>query len=154
MQRVHSHVASGEFRREVDGEHDLGELALAVGPDAFIAALQHHVGKVDGLLSDRGDVDDARRFFAAEAGQQPPREQEAGEIVDGEAQLKTVGALFALPAAEADAGVVDEDVETLMFAADNFGKTPHRGERRKIRGVESRGSSPPADVLRHSFAAL
>ena len=107
-----------------------GELALAIGSDPLVAALQHHVGKVDRLLSDRGDVDDARRFFAAEAGQQQPREQEAREVVDGEAQLKTVGASSRRPPAEADAGVVDEDVETLVFAADSFGKAAHRGERR------------------------
>ena len=39
--------------------HDLGELALAVGPHPDVAAVEHYVVEVDRRLAGGGDVDDA-----------------------------------------------------------------------------------------------
>ena len=52
MERIDGDAAAGEFVREIDREHDLRELALAIGARAAVAAGQHHVGKVDGLLAE------------------------------------------------------------------------------------------------------
>ena len=37
MQRIRDHARALEFLGEIDGEHDLGELALAVGGNAAVA---------------------------------------------------------------------------------------------------------------------
>mgnify|MGYP000243408235 CR=1 FL=1 len=57
-----------ELLREVDGEHDLCELALAVGAHAAVAARQHHVVEIDRRLPDRRNVDDPRRRARATSG--------------------------------------------------------------------------------------
>ena len=97
MQAIDCDVASLELLGEIDREKDLRELALAIGAHASVAASEHHVGKVDWLLSCRRDVDDARRFVAREHGYQQTRQQEACEIIDREAQFEAVGAELALP---------------------------------------------------------
>src|SRR5271166_2731316 len=58
MQAIDGEVSSRELLGEIEGEHDLRQLALPIGPGAAVAAGQHYVGKVDCLLSRRGDVDD------------------------------------------------------------------------------------------------
>jgi hypothetical protein len=75
-------AGAGEFVGEIDREHDLRELALAVSACAAVAADQHHVGEIDRLLPGRGHVNDARRSARLEQRQQQPRQQEPGEIVD------------------------------------------------------------------------
>src|ERR1700686_1130799 len=92
MEAVDREAAALELRGEMDGEQDLGELALAIGPDAAVAVRQHHVGKVDRLLPERGDIDDARGRAGLDERQKQARQQKAREIVDREAQLEAVGA--------------------------------------------------------------
>jgi hypothetical protein len=79
-------------------------------------------------LSSRGDVDDASGFAASQHGEQQTRQQEAGEIIDREAQFEAVDAEFALCAACADPGVVDERVETGAIAPHRVGKRANLGE--------------------------
>jgi iron complex outermembrane receptor protein len=65
MQGIDRDAGAVKLTGEIDRKHDLGKLALAISARAAVALRQHHVGKVDRLLSERGDVDDARgRAFA------------------------------------------------------------------------------------------
>ena len=138
---------------EIEGEQNLRQLALAVGARAAIVASQHHVGKIDRVLSGRGDVDDARGFAALEHRQQQTRQQEAREIVDGEAQLEAVGAEFAPRAAHADPGVVDEDVEAVAIAPHRLGERADPGERGEIGGEKARLAALGRDSPGHGLAA-
>jgi hypothetical protein len=61
MEAVRGDAAVAELLGEVEGEHDLGELALAVGLHAVVVALEHDVVEVDRGLAGRCDVDDPRR---------------------------------------------------------------------------------------------
>ena len=61
MKAVRGHAPAVEDLREVEGEHDLRELALAVRADAVVALLQHHVVEVDRGLPGGADVDDPGR---------------------------------------------------------------------------------------------
>lgn len=61
MQRGGGDAGAGELLGEVEREHDLRQLALAVGPHAGLVALEHHVVEVQRLLAGRADVDDPRR---------------------------------------------------------------------------------------------
>ena len=50
-----------ELGGEVDREHDLRELAAAIGIAGVVAAFEHHVREVDRRFAERRHVDDARR---------------------------------------------------------------------------------------------
>src|SRR4029450_5599886 len=73
--------------RELEREHDLRELALAVRTYRVVATLEHDVVEVDRRLPRGGDVDDTRRHGATKQRQEKVREQERGEVVDGEPEL-------------------------------------------------------------------
>ena len=60
MQAGRRDPGAGELFSEIEGEHDLRELALAVGARAAVAARQHHVIEIDRLLAGRRHIDDAR----------------------------------------------------------------------------------------------
>src|SRR5215207_333808 len=49
---------AGELLRQIEGQHDEGELALAVGLPAVVLPLQQGIAEVDRRLSDRRDIDD------------------------------------------------------------------------------------------------
>ena len=111
MQAVDGGLLRIESLGERHGVGDLRELALAVGLDAAVAALEHHVVEVDRHLAKGRDEHDPGRL--AEAVEQQLGEQVAGEVVDLEAQLMSVrgfGPLTPLGHPRADARVVDEDV--------------------------------------------
>jgi hypothetical protein len=56
---------AGAFESQrVDGEQDLRELAL-VSPAFPCSSREHHVGKINRLLPERGYVDNARRRSSA-----------------------------------------------------------------------------------------
>ncbi len=59
VQAVDGNAGISQFLGEIESEHDLRQLALAIGAHAAIAACQHDIGEVDGLLTDGGNVDDA-----------------------------------------------------------------------------------------------
>jgi hypothetical protein len=90
MQHVDGYAGAGERLGQIDGEHDLRQLALAVGARAAVAARQHDIGEVDRLLAGRGHVNDARRCAPPEQRKQQMGQQEAGQVVDGEAKLVAV----------------------------------------------------------------
>ena len=92
MQRVDDDARTSQFLRQVDGEHDLRQLALAVSPPAAEAAHQHDVVEIERLLSGRADVDDTRRRAGLDQRQEQTRQQEPGEIVHRETQFVAVGA--------------------------------------------------------------
>ncbi len=133
MQRIDRDAAAVKPLGEIDGKHDLGKLALAIGARAAVAVRQHHVGKVDRLLSERGDVDDARGRAFADQRQKQMREQEAGEVVHGEAQFVAVGAGLPRPLrpAAADAGIVDEKIEPLRGLLHRTGQPAYLGKAEK-----------------------
>jgi len=53
MQTGRRNTGAGELLGQIECEHDLRELALAVGTRAAVAARQHHVGEIDRLLAGR-----------------------------------------------------------------------------------------------------
>lgn len=61
MQAVDRDLVGGQACGEFEAGRDLGELALAVGPDAAVVALQRQILEVERVLADGGDVDDAGR---------------------------------------------------------------------------------------------
>ena len=152
MEAVHCHVAGLELLGEVDGEQDLRQLALAIGPDAAIAVRQHDVVKVDRLLPGGGHIDDAGRRARLDERQEQPRQQEAREIVDRKAQLEAVGADLALCPGRADAGVVDEHVEAVGLAPHRIGQRAHLRERREVGAKEARLAAALRDPLDESLA--
>ena len=116
MQGRHRDPAARQLAGEIDGEDDLGELALAIGAPAVIALCQHHIGEIEGLLAEGGHIDDTRRRAFLEEGEQQMGQQEAREIIDGEAQLMPVaaGASLIAPGAAAQPGIVDQDMQARM----------------------------------------
>ena len=129
-----------EFTGEIDREHDLRQLALAVGPRAAVAARQHDIGEIERLLPGGRHIDDAGRRALLDQRQQETGQQEAGQIVDGKAQLVPVGAhlLRRARAAGADAGIVDQDVEPIRPLLDCLGKAAHLGQGGEIPRQEFR----------------
>jgi len=99
-------VSKNELGGQVEGEHDLGELALGVGASVAVALPEHDVVEVDGTLGHGRHVDDPCRCALAQEREQLPGEEEAREVVDLEVELVAVvadppGTL------EPDPGVVD-----------------------------------------------
>ena len=153
MQRVGGDALRIELVREVDREHDLRELALAIGARAVVALLEHHVVEVDRLLAERGDVDDARGRAFDEARQQQAGEQESGEIIDGEAELMAVRAQLPVifVGARADAGVVDEAIDAVAVAQHRLGEPAHFGERGEVGLIERRHAFFRTDARAANF---
>ena len=131
MQAVGRDAAALELLGQVEGEHDQGELALAVGLNTAVVALEHHVLEVDRSLAGRAHVDDPRRGRALDQRQQASGEQEGCEVVDREGQLVAVGALLTA-AGGADPGVVDEHVDPGLLEQ-GVGKLPDLVQRGEIR---------------------
>jgi hypothetical protein len=88
--------------------------------------------------------------------QEKAGQQEAGEIVDGKAQLVPVRAC--LPgrarAAGPDAGIVDQDVEPVGSLSDGVGEPSYLGKRREVRCQEVRGAAAFLDLGDHALASL
>ncbi len=150
MQRIDGDAGALQLLGEIDGEHDLRQLALRICAGAAVVPGDHHVGEIDRVLAERSDIDDARRRTRLEPRQQQMRQQEAGEIVDGEAQLVPV--LAGLPrrslVLRADAGVADQDIEALLVVEHQLGKLADIGERRKVGLVEHRlAAADPLDLV-------
>src|SRR4051794_37870821 len=91
---------------QVEGEHHLGELALAVGADAVVTALEHYIIEFDRALACGNDIDDGR----CELWDQQMGQKERCQIVDREMQLESVSAQLPWTADFGDAGVVDQQV--------------------------------------------
>src|SRR5919108_6155358 len=72
------------------------------------------------------------------------REQEGREVVHGEAQLISIAAQFARCArrSEADAGVVDEQVEPLASGYDIVREPSYFGERSKVGAMAAMSDDP------------
>src|SRR6266540_3519382 len=99
MQAVDGHRFIPKLLSEIEREHDLGELALAVRLHPVVGALEHHVVEVDRRLTCGAHVDDPGRRRADDQRDEPPGEQEVRQVVDGETQLMAVAALHPLPVA-------------------------------------------------------
>src|SRR6202161_4120946 len=153
MQAIDRDVLSRELLGESEGEQNLRQLALTIGAHAAIAASEHHVREVDRLLARRRKVNYARGFLARQHWQQQPRQQEAREIIDREAQFETVGAEFAPRPAGADPGVVDERIETVAFAPHGVSERANLGKRGEVRDKKARLAPLLCDALNHSLAA-
>src|SRR6266568_1621671 len=125
--------------RQLEGEHDLGQLALPVRREAVVAPLEHHVVEVDGCLSHRRHVHDPCGRRAPQQRQKQVREQERRQVVDRETELVSVGARLApaMTPTTADPGVVHEHVEPRLVALDLAGETAHRLERREVGPVDA-----------------
>src|SRR4029453_19520087 len=91
----HIDILCQQALRELEREHDLRELALAVRTRRVVATLEHDVVEVDRRLPRGGDVDDTRGHGATKQRQEKVREEERGEEVDGEQELVVVCALLA-----------------------------------------------------------
>jgi hypothetical protein len=104
---------------------------------AVVLTRQHHVVEVDGGLSDGRNVYDPRRGAATQRGKQQVRQQKRREIVDRKPELMTVAADLSAIAwrTEADAGIVNQDVETIVCGCNVVRQTPHVIERRKIGAI-------------------
>ena len=72
------------------------------------------------------------------SGRRSLRQQEAGEVIDREAQLETVGADLAGVSGRADPGVVDEDIKGIGLAPPGVGEGADVRERGKIGRKERR----------------
>ena len=139
MQAIDRHAGPFERIGEIEGEHDLRQLALHIGAAAGIAAAQHDIVKIDRLLTGGGDIDDARRRAGREQRQQQRRQRKAREIIDGEAQFaaRRIHPPLRARAARADPRIVDEQVEPPGAVANGAREAAHFVERRKIGGKET-----------------
>src|SRR5690242_4699583 len=92
------------------------------------------------MLPERGAIDDARWRGGLDQRQQQIGEQEARQIIDGEAQLVTVGALLSLRSVvlRPDAGIADKDVDLLVIGLDRLGEPARARKRSEIGLIELR----------------
>ena len=85
--------------------------------------------------------------LASQQRQQSQRQREAGEIVDGEAQLdaRRVDLPPRARSAGADSGVVDQQVEPRRGLGDLLGEAAHGGEVREVGGKKTRAAADGGD---------
>jgi len=111
-------AAGAETAVELEGEHEVGQLGLAIDLLGRVAPLVLEVGEVDAtvLVGDGGDGDDAwglggvRGGCALERGEEESGQGEVAEDVGAELQLEAVGGFEAFWR-RPDTGVVDEEIE-------------------------------------------
>jgi len=127
-------AAALKFQRE----HQHGQLGHAIGLERDIGALRLQVGQIDRLHSRReaADIDDARSVAAPQQRQQARRQGEMAEIVGGELQLESIGALAPLGQRH-DARVIDQQIDAAPCGEQLIGEGCDRGERRKIKLLET-----------------
>ena len=91
----------------------------------------------------------------ADQRQKQMREQEAGEVVHGEAQFVAVGAGLPRPLrpAAADAGIVDEKIEPWRRLLHRTGQAPHLGKGGKVRRQKVCGAAGVLDLGDDALAA-
>ncbi len=78
---------------QVVGEHQIGQLGLAVGGDAVIAAFPLQIVEVDGgqdPVGPAGDDHHTGALHGQQVLQQQPRQREVAEVVGAELQLEAV----------------------------------------------------------------
>ncbi len=86
--------------------------------------------------------------------QQQMRQQKAGQIIHGKAQLVPVAALLPLwpLVLRTDAGIADEDVEPLVIGQHALGELSRLRQRRQVGLIENRRrAAGPLDVVDHSI---
>jgi hypothetical protein len=145
VQAVDRDFAAGNAAGQLKPGHDLGELALAVGPDPAVAAFEHEVAEIERVLADGGDVDDAGRRRRPQQREQLQGEQEPGEVVHGEPQLVPVGAgaaIVPVRLAAANARVAHEHVEPVGCLAHVGGEPAHLGQLGQV-GQDRAGTVRP-----------
>ncbi len=121
MHAVDGDAGAGQRRRVIKGQHDLGELRLAVGVHAVVVALEHDVVKADRRLTGGGDVDDAARRGRDQQRLELVAEHVRREVVDLEGRLVPI--LGDAPhRVDAEGGVVEQDVEPIVFVQDALGE--------------------------------
>jgi hypothetical protein len=108
VRSVDGDAGAMEFASEINSEHDLRQLALAVGPRPAIAACQHDVREIDRLLSGRRHINDAGRRTLIEAVREAEAELDAakGRSATNAAAKKLQRAREELRSAEAGAPMV------------------------------------------------
>jgi len=72
---VDGHAGPFELRCLVDGGQNLARAALTVRANAGVFSLEHDVVEVDGLLSERAHVHDARRRRGLDERQEQARQE-------------------------------------------------------------------------------
>src|SRR3954452_5522149 len=89
------------------------------------------VAKVQRMLAERGDIDDARRLACLQQGKEEVSEHKAGEIIYREPQFVALSAGPALRSLcpRSDPRIADKDVEPVSFGEHCFSKPPRAGKR-------------------------
>ena len=111
-------LAARQALGELDREEDLRELATASTrvPDSTSRSSSITSSKSIAAWPSEETLTIRLPGVFAQQRQQLERDQEVGEVVDGEVELVAVGAGLALVGG--DAGVVDEDVEVAVLGRD------------------------------------
>ena len=145
MQRADHDAGALQVFGQVEREHHLGQLALGVGAASAEVLLDHDVVEVDGRLSPRGDVHDARRRAVQQARHQHVGQEKGGEIVDLEAILVAVLGEQPFVRRRPEAGVVDEKVHAAIVGEQRLREPAHVRERGQVGAVEA-GTARPLRV--------
>src|SRR5215212_478250 len=112
VQGVYTHSFVREALGQLEGEHDLGKLALRVGLHRIVVSLEHGILEVHGALAGGCYIDYPSRGRVEQAPYKQTREQEVREVVDGEGELVAVLAIGTLSGDYAC--VVDQHVQALF----------------------------------------
>ncbi|KAF0653596.1 TetR family transcriptional regulator [Cyanobium sp. Copco_Reservoir_LC18] len=139
-QRQDGAALVGEAPLQLQGEHHVGQLALAVGPPAVVAALALEIVEGDAaeVLGPGGDGDHPGAGPVAQQGQQGEGEGDVAQVVGAELELETLAGEG--PGRRHHAGVVDQQVEAAVALGDGDGGGGHAGQIGQIQGHQVEGA--------------
>lgn len=122
---------------EFSGEGGVGEFALAVGGPAVVLFFAHEVVEVECAAEGgaAGGVVDAGLGGVGEDVDEVAGEGEVGEVVDAELGFEAV--FGELVGDGHEAGVVEEDIEAVVFGFESIGERFDGGEAGVIEGHDS-----------------
>ena len=147
MHRVRVHARVAETALELQGEQHVGRLRLPVRLPWLVLA-RVVVGIVPTDPGDRwplrADVHDARWRASDQRRHEQVGEQEVAEVVRAELQLETIDR--AVERRRHHAGVVDEEVDSIVVFADPRREFPDACQRRQVERSEP--TSAPGTLVR------
>ena len=144
MRRHCLYRCSGQAAIEFVGEQQIRQFRLPVG-------ISGRRGRIVGIdttesVADTADGHHPPCWGREQAIQHQPREGEVAEMVDPELDFEPV---LGGTGQSGDTGVVDQQIDPVMAAANSFGGCADRREGRKVQGdgVDRRAGRPPRDAL-------
>ena len=141
---------------KLQGEHQVGQLALAVETPALVAALGIQILEVKAAdaVGEAADRYHARGLGFAQPVQKQSGEGKMAQVIGPELHLEAVPGV--LERRRHDPGVVKQDIQLRVMILDALGKVPHRGQVRQVQlhQVEVQFRVPRPETLDGRMAFL